>query len=69
MGPGALGASLLPKSLLPRERGPPPGSVLRGQAELWPAVEAPDSPFSGLACFGRMGHTSGLSAALQGAGW
>ena len=59
---------MLPKGLLPRERGLLPGSVLSWKAEVWPVVDGPYSPFSGLACFGRMGHASRLSAALQGAG-
>ena len=59
---------MLPGSLLPRESGLPPGSALSWKAELWPAAEGPYSPFSGLACFARMGHASRLSAALQGAG-
>lgn len=67
-GPAALGASLLPNSLLPREGGLPLGSVLSWKAELWPVVEGLYSPFSGLACFGRTGHASRPSAALQGAG-
>lgn len=64
----ALSASLPPKGLLPRERVPLLESVLSWKAELWPVVDGPYSPFSGLACLGGMGQVSRLSAALQGVG-
>lgn len=57
-----------PKGQLPGEREPLLGSVLSWKAELWPMVDGPYSPLSGLACLGGMGPASRLSAALQGAG-
>ena len=67
-GPGALGTSLPPEGLLPRERGLLLGSVLSWKAELCSGVAGPYSPFSGLACLGGMGQASRPSAVLQGAG-
>lgn len=60
----ALGASLPPKGLLPRERGPLLGSVLGWRAEPWPVVGGPHSPLSDRACLGGRGQASRLSAAL-----
>lgn len=64
----ALSASLPPKGLWPRARGLPLESVFSWKAELWPGVDGPYCPLSGLACLGGMGQVSRLSAALQVAG-
>lgn len=64
-GPTGRSASLPIKGLLPGGRELLLGSVLSWKVTLWPMVDGPYSPFSGLACFGRMGQVSKLSAALQ----
>lgn len=60
-----LSTSFPIEGLLPSSRELLLGFVLSWKAALWPVVDGPYSPFSGLACLGGMGKVSRLSAALQ----
>lgn len=64
-GPRGRSASLPIRGLLPGSRELLLGSVFSWKVTLWSMVDGPYSPFSGLACLGRMGQVSKLSAALQ----
>lgn len=63
-GPVGLSTSFPIEGLLPSSRELLLGFVLSWKAALWPVVDGPYSPFSGLACLGGMGKVSRLSAAL-----
>lgn len=67
-GSAGRSASLPTKGLLPGSRELLLGSVPSRKVTFWSMVDGPYSPFSDLACLGRMGQVSKLSAALQVAG-